>query len=234
MYTPTVEKELWEKRNEYFTEGKLYICKENIQCEKGVFQKGSLVKVTVCGSDGDGTLSCNNTVYTISELFLNFKKVFLRICDMDEFYDNYGKKNEDEIVEYPTNSDVFELTIDNIDEMYEKFEHQKDLEHSINEQNYISDKYFDKSEQCGSIAFILSTAGLLLFIAVSIIFIKTKFNIMWIFSLVTFIGWIAATMVCAYLSDKYNDKACTDKHKLIYSCYTEWKNSKQNSCTKIS
>ena len=57
---------------------------------------------------------------------------------------------------------------------------------------------------------------------------------MWIFSIVAFIGWIAATVVCAYLSDKYNDKACVDKHKLIYNCYTEWKNSKQNNCAKIS
>lgn len=78
MYTPDSEKKLWEKRNEYFKDGKLYICKEDIPCKNGVFHKGSLVQVIVCGSDSDETLSCDNSVYSIVELFTKFKVVACR------------------------------------------------------------------------------------------------------------------------------------------------------------
>lgn len=222
MYTPNEELELWNKRNKYFSEGSLYICKEDIKCEHGVFNKGTLVKVRLCGtnSDFEDMGVYDNTMESVQEIFTHFKHCFLRISDMDAFYKDYGNPS-------PKIEDKVSVTTYNIDDLVTLFEPQKELERGISIAKDTASSYRYKSENYEANKWIFLVLGVLIAFIFSIVgkfFFKTLLCTAFIAPVVTVIGLgIISAVICSHLSDKYMDKAFTSEKQTVSKCYNEWK-----------
>lgn len=230
MYTPNEELELWNKRNKYFSEGSLYICKEDIKCEHGVFNKGTLVKVRLCGtnSDFEDMGVYDNTMESVQEIFTHFKHCFLRISDMDDFYSDYN--HEGRMFPSPRVTDTCKVTIDNIDELVCLFEHQKELEYNIAVAKEIVSSYRDKSEDYDANKWLFLVLGLLIafiFSVVGAFFFKTLLCTAFIAPVATVIGLgIVSAVICSHKAEKYINMAYNTERKSVGQCYNEWKSTR--------
>lgn len=227
MYTPNEELELWNKRNKYFSEGSLYICKEDIKCKHGVFNKGTLVKVRLCGtnSDFEDTGVYDNTMESVQEIFTHFNHCFLRISDMDAFYKDY--ENDNRAFPFPKIEDTVGVTTYNIDDLVTLFEPQKELERSISTAKETASSYRYKSENYEANKWLFLVLGLLIAFIFSVVgkfSFKTLLCTAFIAPVATVIGLgIISAVICSHLSNKYMDKAFTSERQTVSKCYDEWK-----------